>query len=67
MAFPAPTLHADKLLEIGVGYVGNYFLISSNVEAYDTFVRNKNSLKIDQSLDMHLMIISGENSNQATD
>ena len=61
MAFLAPTLHAKNLLEIGVDSEGNYFLILPNVEAYDTVVTIIYYLKIDHSLDMHLVTISGEN------
>jgi hypothetical protein len=66
LAFLAPTLHANNLLEIGVDSEYNSFLILPNGEADAKFARIMYYLKTNHILDIHLRTISEENSNQYT-
>jgi len=54
IALLAPTLCANKLLEIGVDSEENRFLILPNVDAYDKFARILQFLQIDHTLDIYL-------------
>ena len=67
IAFLAPTLHANNLLEIGFDYEENCFLILPNIETYDKFVRILNFLTIDHTLDIHLKPLSTSNSKDNID
>jgi hypothetical protein len=54
IAFLAPTLCANHLLEIGVYSEENCFLTLPNVDAYDKFARIPQFLQIDHTLGIHL-------------
>ena len=62
MAFLAPTLYVNDLLEIGTDAESNGFLTISNKEAYIKFIRILAYLGIDNTLNAHLLEISQENS-----
>jgi len=54
IAFIAQTLHANNLLEIGVDYEENCFLILLNIVAHDNYFKIINFLKIYHTLDIYL-------------
>jgi hypothetical protein len=62
VAFIAPTLHANNLLEIDFDSEESCFIILPNIEAYDKFVCTINFLETNHTLDIHLRPISHENS-----
>jgi len=62
IAFLAPKLCANNLLEIGVDSEGNYFLTLPDVDAYDKFARILQFLQIDHTLDIHQKPLSKDNS-----
>jgi hypothetical protein len=62
LAFLAPTLYVNDLLEIGTDAESNCFLTFSNKEAYIKFSRILAYLGIDNTLNAHLLEISQENS-----
>ena len=62
IAFLAPTLCANNLLEIGVDIEEKCFLTLPDVDAYDEFARILQFLQIDHTLDIHLKPSSKENS-----
>ncbi len=64
LAFLAPTLYVNDLLEIGTDAESNCFLTFSNKEAYIKFIRILNFLGIDHTLNAHLMLISNDNSTE---
>ena len=65
IAFLAPTLCANNLLEIGVDSEDNCFLTLPDVDAYDKFTRLLQFyLQIDHTLDIHLKPPSNENSTE---
>ncbi len=64
IAFLAPTLCANNLLEIGVDFEENCFLTLPDVDAYDEFARILQFLQIDHTLDIHLKPSSNENSTE---
>ncbi len=61
IAFLAPTLCANNLLEIGVDSEENCFLTLQDVDAYEKFARILQLLQIDHILDIHLKPPSNEN------
>ena len=61
IAFFAPTLCANNLLEIGVDSEYNCFLTLPNKDAYDKFACILQFLQIDHTLDIHLKPPSNEN------
>jgi hypothetical protein len=60
IAFLAPTLCVNNLLEIGVDYEENCFLTLPDVDAYDRFARILQFLQIGHTLDIHLKPPSNE-------
>ena len=64
IAFLAPTLCANNLLEFGVDSEENCFLTLPDVDAYDKFSRILHFLQIDHTLDIHLEPLSNENSSE---
>jgi hypothetical protein len=64
IAFLAPTLCANNLLEIGVDSEENCFLTLPDLDAYDKFCRILQFLQIDHTLDIHLKPVSTENSTE---
>jgi hypothetical protein len=61
IAFLAPTLCANNLLEIGVDSEENCFLTLPDEDAYNKFCRILQFLQIDHTLDNHLKPVSDEN------
>jgi hypothetical protein len=64
IAFLAPTLCANNLLEIGVDSEENCFLTLPDLDAYDKFARILQFLQIDHTLDIHLKPQSTEHSTE---
>ena len=64
IAFLAPTLCANNLLEIGVDSEENCFLTLPDEDAYNKFSRILQFLQIDKTLDNHLKPVSDENSSE---
>ena len=64
IAFLAPTLCANNLLEIRVDYEENCFLTLPDEDAYNKFSRILQFLQIDHTLDIHLKLVSNENSSE---
>ena len=64
IAFLAPTLCANNLLEIGVESKENCFLTLPDVNAYDKFARILQFLQIDHTLHIHLKPPSNENTTE---
>ena len=62
IAFLAPTLCANNLLEIGVDSEEIRFLTLPDVDAYDKFARILQFLQIDHTSDIHMKPPSNENS-----
>jgi hypothetical protein len=60
-------LHAINMLEIGVDSEDFFFLILSNIKAFDKFVRIIIFLEIDNTLDIHLRPITDNNSSYNID
>ncbi len=64
IAFFAPTLCANNLLEIGVYSEENCFLTLPDEDAYNKFSRILQFLQIDHTLDIHVKPVSNENSSE---
>ncbi len=64
IAFLAPTLCANNLLDIGVDSEENCFLTLPDVDAYNKFARILQFLQIDHTLDIHPKSLSNENSTE---
>ena len=62
LAFLAPTLYVNDLLEIGTDAESNCFLTFSSKEVYIKFIRILAYLGIDNTLNAHLLVISNDNS-----
>ncbi len=64
IAFLAPTLCANNLLEIEVDSEENCFLTLPDEDAYNKFCRILQFLQIDYTLDIRLKPVSDENSSE---